>query len=145
MENYNDSIGQCGTVRDGWAVGRYVREDIQRPHESSTTFIRSRTVSCTSSFEFQMDAEGILEVTFYISTQRESLALLLVSVNEIQNTRNVVEAHFEIFYSHTPGVTNHAWNTKKFLVGSSGNYTGFVSIQYYYILPIPMTNTYFFS
>lgn len=129
LEDFDDSVGQCQFIPYGWDVGHYADIDIQGPHESSTTFIRPNALSCTSSFEFDINAEGVLEVTFYMSTRVSSEYLTFV-VNEIQPTGNIVQAYFQQFDSDTPGIIDHDWNVMKFPMGSSGNYTGFVSIQH---------------
>ncbi|XP_026326158.1 cell wall protein IFF6-like [Hyposmocoma kahamanoa] len=127
LEDFDDSIDQCEPLPGEWEVGHYEDINIEPPHESSTTFITPNGLSCTSSYEFTINATGNLEVTFYMSTQLPH-EFLTVIVNEIQNTGQIGQ-NARTFTATEPGVNNNAWNTMTFLMGNNGTYTGFVSIM----------------
>lgn len=67
LENYGNSKGFCSSISlaSVWEVGHHTDIDITPPHESSTTFIRSNGLSCTSSFDFYISNTSIVELTFY--------------------------------------------------------------------------------
>lgn len=129
LEDFDDSIDQCASLPGEWEVGHYADINIEPPHESSTTFITPNGLSCTSSYEFTINATGNLEVTFYMSTQSPE-EFLTVIVNVIQDTGHIAQ-NTTMLTATEPGVNNNAWNTMTFPMGNAGTYPGFVSIQYY--------------
>lgn len=131
LADFNDTIGPCSFVPGQWEVGYYTDVDIESPHVFSSAFIKTNLMSCTSSFDLKLTVQGIVEVTFYMSTQGPSDALHIM-VNERQESDEIAQPNHEIYNMLTPGIVR-GWNTVRIKVGSVGNFTGFVSIFQLYI------------
>ncbi|XP_026325384.1 endochitinase A-like, partial [Hyposmocoma kahamanoa] len=125
LENFDDTIGHCAFIQGVWEVGYYADIPIQPPHESSRTFITPNQLSCTSSFDFQIRATGRVEVTFYMSVTAGN-EFLQVSVNQRLQNGGTVQANHEIY--NISVIENNQWNTKTFTVGSTGSYSGFITL-----------------
>lgn len=125
LEKFDSTKQPCSLATGEWDVGHYTDIGINSPYELSTTFIRSSTLSCTSSFDFELSESGTVEVTFFMSTQTLSEFLNII-VNEIQENGVVAVANQILFNSITPDI-NVGWNTIRFNVERQGNFRGYVS------------------
>lgn len=127
LENFDDSTGLCTSAPGVWEVGYYVDTNIQPPHRSSKTFItqlKANQFSCTTSFDFQARATGIVEVIFYMSVG-SAQEFLHVIVNQRLANGNLVQANSVSFLMNN--INNHDWNILRIEVGSTGTYNGSVS------------------
>lgn len=127
---FNNGNPMCEGMAS-WSVGNYSSIHVPSPHQDSDQFITpSNVLSCMSSYGFEMQASGTLEVNVYMesTTQQDQLVVL---VNEFStSSKNVVTGTAIL----TPLSNNYVngWQSVKIKLYGTDVFSGYVSYFYNY-------------
>lgn len=120
---FSNESGLCGGMQF-WELRSYSSISMDRPHEYSHLFISPReSLSCVSSFNFNMLAGGTVEVNIYMDgASRNDQISLLVQHNSTGavagNTANsALDPNFV-----------RGWHTLRVSLTGNGIFTGYVSV-----------------
>lgn len=110
-----------------WEEQDYSSISLDRPHDSSETFISPlASFSCVSSYPFTMSVGGIIEVNVYMNGGSSSFLNVLASQINLDGDDGTAGS---AMYNPSSPDYFPGWHTLRFTVSttSSGNFDGYVS------------------
>lgn len=137
---FNDYAGlACLAVRQFWDERRYEDIGLDPPNLLSTTYISPMPIlSCVSSFEFNLSAQGVIEFTVYMSGS-SSIDQLTVLASQIILSGNDNTVGNMVLQPSSPNFVT-GWSTHRMTLIGSGTFRGYVRliyITYLIILSLP--------
>lgn len=134
--NFDDSFNNGNSLCTGmatWQVGSYSTLNVPSPNNETDMFITpDGTLSCVSSYGFEMRSGGIVEVYVYMesTSQRDQIVVL---ANEVSNSGNNVVTGTAML---TPLSNNYfnGWHVLRINLYGTGIFSGFVSFIFLLIV-----------
>lgn len=122
---FNNDMSLCsGMVM--WSVGKYENLGIVSPYTNSTKYIYPRTtLSCTSSFIFQVRSSGVVEVNIFMEPESPSDQIAIFMHRVIPNSNHPVVGSFMTIASGSNFV--RGWRTAEIILSGSDSYDAYVS------------------
>lgn len=122
---FNNNTSLC-TGMIMWSVGNYENLGIASPHTNSTKYMYPRTtLSCSSSFIFQVTSSGVVEVNIFMEPESPSDQITIFMHRVIPNSNHPVVGSFMTIASGSNFVPG--WRTAAIVLSGSNSYDAYVS------------------
>ena len=141
--NFYDSFNNGNPLCSGmatWSMGNYSIGNIQSPNDKTDLFITpAETLSCVSSYGFEMRSTGIVEVYVYMESTSQQDQIIVLA-NEVSSSGNNVVTGTAVL---TPLNTNYfnGWHVLRINLFGTGIFSGYVSffLFCYYVIVFQKT------
>lgn len=127
---FNSEIGVCSGFSK-WDLNYYITLPVDHPSEESFQFIAPQfSISCVSSFSFNAEAGGVVEVNVFMESQSNTDQVAVLVNKVADDDTNVVIGSTVL----TPLNENYAdgWHVLRVPLSGSGQFNVFVSISFLY-------------
>lgn len=127
--NFDNSFNNGNPVCAGmaaWSMGNYSTINIQSPNEETDLFITpDDSLSCVSSYVFEMRSTGFVEVYVYMESTSQQDQIIVLA-NEVSSSGNTVVTGTAIL---TPLNTNYfnGWHVLRIDLFGTEIFNGYVS------------------
>lgn len=130
-EAFNSDRGLCTGFAE-WTVGTYAEIPVDTPISDSYQFISPQShISCISSFPFDIEAGGILEVNVYMESLSDSDQVAVLANHILDENNDAVTGSVVL----TPLRDDYVdgWHVLRIDLSGENTYQGYVSFNYQYI------------